>query len=207
MACLGFAPVLPAVAASVAVQINDDAGHALPFAVLTLMATDGSTPNLSPAPGLRSQIIDQRDETFVPYIVAIVAGGAVTFRNSDTTRHHVYTFAPIHPFEFILKPGDVSAPQVFDKPGTAAIGCNIHDHMIAYVFVSKTPLTAVSDRDGRAVIDAVPPGRYSVDVWYPQLKPGMTVPSPTVVVGNAPMNITTSIPATPHVDDMMDDMN
>ncbi len=200
-------PLVPAAAASVTAQINDDAGHPLPFAVLTLTGAGGSTPKMAPASNLSAKIIDQRDETFVPYVVAIVAGGAVTFRNSDTTRHHVYTFAPIHPFEFILKPGDISVAQVFDKPGVAAIGCNIHDHMIAYVYVSKTPLTAISDHDGRAIIDAVPPGSYSVDIWYPQLKPGMTVPSGTVVVGSVPASITASIPAVPHVDDMMDDMN
>ncbi len=197
----------PAGAASLTVQINDDTGHPLPFAVVGLMAADGSVPRVRPPAGLTATIIDQRDETFVPYVVAITKGGSVTFRNSDTTRHHVYTFAPIHPFEFILKPGDVSPPQVFDKPGIAAIGCNIHDHMIAYVYVSDTPLVAVSGHDGKAVIADVPPGRYAVQVWYPQLKPGITVAPVTAVIAAIPVDLTVPVPAIPFVDDMMDGMN
>lgn len=194
-------------AASFTAQINDDTGHALRFAVLTLTKADGSVPDTTPVPELSRAIIDQRDETFVPYVTAIVRGGSVTFRNSDTTRHHVYTFAPIHPFEFILKPGDVSVPQVFDKPGVAAIGCNIHDHMIAYVYVGDTPLMAVSDPEGKAVIAEVAPGRYIAHVWYPQLKPGMTTASVETAIAVTPSKITVSVPAIPVVDDMMDGMN
>lgn len=198
--------VAAASAATVTVQVNDDTGHPLPYAVVTLVAA-GGTPSVPVPPNLAAAIIDQRDETFVPYVVAVAQGGTVTFRNSDTTRHHVYTFAPIHPFEFILKPGDISTPQRFDKPGIAAIGCNIHDHMIAYVYVSDTPLTAVSDHDGRAVIAAAPSGSYAVKVWYPQLKPGASVAAMTAAVAEAPLSLTVSVPAIPFVDDMLDGMN
>ena len=160
-----------------------------------------------PAPDLLSHFIDQKDETFVPYVVAIMRGGTVTFRNSDTTRHHVYTFSPIHPFEFILKPGDISPPQRFDKTGIAALGCNIHDQMIAYVFVSDTPFTATSDANGLATIPDVPAGRYQAKIWYPQLKPGTTLVPQLVTVGTTPTTLAVSVPAIPFVADAMDGMN
>ena len=40
------------------------------------------------------KIIDQRDETFIPYVEIFRPGDQVVFRNSDRTRHHVYSFAP-----------------------------------------------------------------------------------------------------------------
>ncbi len=196
-----------AVATSFTAQISDDTGHPLPSAVVTLTPSGGGSVAVAPAPGLMNTFIDQKDETFIPYVVAIMRGGTVTFRNSDTTRHHVYTFSPIHPFEFILKPGDISAPQRFDKPGIAAIGCNIHDQMIAYVFISDTPLTAVTDANGHAMIADVPAGTYQAQVWYPQMKSGVPLSPQTVVVGAGPAALADAIPAIPYVSDSMDGMD
>ena len=59
---------------------------------------------------------------------------------------------------------------IFDKPGVVILGCNIHDWMVAYVYVSDTPHFAKTGADGRAVLTKLSPGSYLVRVWHPRKK-------------------------------------
>ncbi len=81
-----------------------------------------------------------------------------------------------------MKPGDRSPAVVFDQPGVAAIGCNIHDQMVTYVFVADTPYTALTGADGHGVVVNVPNGSYRAHVWHPDLKPGRAPPETSVEV-------------------------
>jgi len=90
----------------------------------------------------------------------------VVFRNSDQIRHHVYSFASIRRFEMVQAPGEISAPVRFDQPGSVAIGCNIHDHMLAYIYVVDTPWFAKTGASGTASVDDVPAGDYDLQIWH-----------------------------------------
>jgi hypothetical protein len=56
---------------------------------------------------------------------------------------------------------------VFDKPGVVVLGCNIHDWMVGYIYVSETPFFAKTEADGTASLVDLPPGEYSVRLWHP----------------------------------------
>jgi plastocyanin len=165
--------VLPglAAAAEVSVQVDDARGRPAADAVVTVSPA-GEQPKGPPAPAAESKFVDQRDETFIPYVETFRPGDSVVFRNSDRTRHHAYSFAPAKAFEFVLGPGERSSPLVLEKPGVVAVGCNIHDRMITYLFVSSARWVAKTGADGRARILDLPPGGYTVRVWHPQLRPG-----------------------------------
>src|SRR5207237_4743754 len=105
-------------------------------------------------------IIDQRHETFLPLVTVVRKGGHVIFTNNDSTMHQVYSFSPIKQFAFEIDEGQRSPPVVFDKPGVVAIGCNIHDRMITYVYVADSPLAEKTDRKGLLLFADLPPGRY-----------------------------------------------
>lgn len=107
----------------------------------------------------------QRGRSFVPTVVAVQTGGGVNFPNFDTVRHHVYSFSPIKPFEIKLYAGTPTAPIVFDKPGTATLGCNIHDKMIGYIHVVDTPHFGVTDAGGKVTIE-LPAGDHKVRAWH-----------------------------------------
>ena len=72
---------------------------------------------------------------------------------------------------------DLSAPVVFDKPGSAAIGCNIHDHMTAYVNVTDAPWANVTDQNGRTVLVGLQAGQFIATVWHPRLRPKTAPPT------------------------------
>jgi plastocyanin len=184
-------------AATVTTTVTDELGRLLPDAVVMVTPEPGT-----PAPALEGSriataTIDQKDETFVPFVVVIRTGGTVTFRNSDQVRHHVYSFAPIRQFEMVQAPGETSAPIRFDQPGSAAIGCNIHDNMTAYIHVTDAPWAAVTDAQGKAVIEDVPVGRFVASVWHPRLRPKAEPPSVPMAVANDNASIALTIPVLP----------
>lgn len=94
----------------------------------------------------------------------------MVFRNSDPTRHHVYSFSPVTQFEYVIAPRGTSPAVALPKAGVVAVGCNIHDGMISYLYVTDAPWAARTGRAGRAVID-LPAGAYTVRVWHPRLPP------------------------------------
>jgi hypothetical protein len=96
----------------------------------------------------------------------------VIFPNHDNVRHHVYSFSPAKRFELPLYAGVPAQPVVFDTPGVVVLGCNIHDWMVGYIYVSESPYFAKTRADGKAVIADLPPRNYVVRVWHPQLEGG-----------------------------------
>ncbi len=118
-------------------------------------------------PGTTVQIA-QRERQFQPQLSVFQTGTAVQFPNFDTVRHHVYSFSPIQKFELKLYAGTPAVPVMFDKPGIATLGCNIHDRMLAWVVVVDTPYFAKTDAAGVALID-LPAGDHRLRAWHPGL--------------------------------------
>lgn len=113
--------------------------------------------------------IDQIDKEFIPRISAITIGTPVLFPNKDNIRHHVYSFSPAKRFELPLYTGVPAQPVVFDQAGIVKLGCNIHDWMQAYVYVTDTPYFGQTKTDGTVRIGQLPAGRYTVQVWHPDM--------------------------------------
>lgn len=160
--------VLPCTAAGLTVSVTGAGGAALTGAVVFL-ESPAAAQAVRP---LSEQEIGQQNKTFMPDQLVITRGTAVSFPNRDTTRHHVYSFSPTKVFEIKLYIGTPAAPVVFDKAGIGVLGCNIHDHMVAWVVIVDTPWFATADTDGRAVLASVPPGDYRLRVWHRGLPPG-----------------------------------
>lgn len=182
-----------AAATTFTAEISDSDGRPVQNTVVTLLpAAKGAVP--SPSSRLPSEKnIDQKSETFIPLVTIIPKGGHIVFANSDQTTHQVYSFSSIKQFEITLARGEKSPAMAFDNAGVAALGCNIHDHMIAYAFVAESPWTALSGADGRAVIGDVPPGNYEAQLWHPKFPPGRPAPSLRVSVSGETMRAALTI--------------
>jgi len=157
-----------AAAGPVEVRVTDAAGKALPQAVVFLESRDARAA-VKPAAGVE---IAQAARQFAPQVSVVPVGTAVSFPNRDTVRHHVYSFSATKKFEIKLYVGTPAAPVVFDQPGIAVLGCNIHDQMAAWVVVVDTPYYAQTGADGRVSLPAVPPGSYRLRAWHASLPPG-----------------------------------
>jgi plastocyanin len=181
-------------ASELIVSIDDGHGNPASDAVVSLRK-EGAVDQAPRAAA--TKIIDQRDETFIPYVEIFRPGDQVVFRNSDRTRHHVYSFSAAKSFEFVIAPGDSAPPVTLDRIGEISVGCNIHDQMITHLYVSDAPWIARSAADGRVVFDGLPAGMYQLEVWHPQLRPGRPGPRQSVAVDDAPVNLTFSLSLLP----------
>ncbi len=117
-------------------------------------------------------VMDQKNLIFLPHILPIVVGTTVDFPNSDTVRHNVFTEKDSAQ-QFNLGTYDVGIvkEEVFDKPGSTHLGCNVHTEMSAYILVCQNPFVAVTDKGtGKFVIPDVPPGKWHLRLFHERLK-------------------------------------
>lgn len=147
------------------IKITDKDGKTVPEAVVMVNSQGADSDSISVKEGL----IDQIDKEFIKYVTVVQVGTAVYFPNHDKIRHHVYSFSEAKNFEIPLYEGMPEHPVVFDKPGIVSLGCNIHDWMQAYVYVTDAPYYALTGDDGTARIN-LPVGEYAVEAWHPRLK-------------------------------------
>ncbi len=110
--------------------------------------------------------LDQRNETFVPHVLAVTVGTIVDFPNSDRTYHNVFSLSKAKRFDLGRYAAGRSRPVQFDRPGVVRVFCDIHSHMSAFVLVFNHPFYDVADTEGRFRIDNVPAGTYNVIAWY-----------------------------------------
>ncbi len=160
---------LNAFSATVNCVVQDDKGK--PVAGAAISATPLSW-NVREMEQAKSTVIDQIDKEFVDHVTVVQVGTTVSFPNNDKIRHHVYSFSSAKTFEIPLYPPGITPgkPIVFDKPGVVVLGCNIHDWMKAYVYVLGTPFFNITDENGVAFINDLPPGEYDIQVWHPRQK-------------------------------------
>lgn len=152
--------------ASITAQVSDATGAPVEDAVVFAILTGGQSINKP----IRNGLIDQINKEFVPFVTPIQVGAAVAFPNKDNIRHQVYSFSPAKVFNLKLYSGVRAEPVIFDKPGAVILGCNIHDKMLAYVYVVDTPYFTKSVKTGNARIDDIAAGIYEVKIWHPNLE-------------------------------------
>jgi plastocyanin len=155
-------------AGPVEVRVTDASGRPLEGAVVFLESREAKAA-ARPMTGVE---VTQQNKAFVPPVTVVTTGTAVSFPNKDTVRHHVYSFSPVKKFEIKLYVGTPASPVVFDQPGIAVLGCNIHDHMAAWVVIVDTPWHGQTGSDGRWSAAHVPPGPYRLRSWHPGLAVG-----------------------------------
>ena len=175
--CLAAAPAFAADLTGTAQVAGKPAQHA----VVWLEANGTPAGN-----GSKKVVVDQRNLTFVPHVLAVRVGTAVEFPNNDKVFHNVFSFRDGKKFDLGMYPKGMSKLIVFDKPGLARLFCNIHPNMAAYVMTVDSPYFAVSNEDGAFTISGVPAGTYTYHAWRPG---GQTLTGSITVDGTQPLEI------------------
>lgn len=174
---LALALALPfgAFAADLEVRLLDaQTREPLADVVVSLTPIDATGKTAGPSPSTPPAEIIQRDEEFLPYVTAVRTGTPVAFPNRDTVQHHVYSLSKPKKFELPLHDPGKADTVVFDQPGVVAVGCNIHDWMLAYIVVVDTPHFAVSRSEGRVTFANLPDARYRLELWHPRIRKPIT---------------------------------
>jgi plastocyanin len=159
--------VSPLAAAPLNVRVVDASGRPVRDAVVALYPV-GAAAREPRAAG--RFVVAQQNLQFRPFLTVVPVGADVSFPNLDPTKHHVYSFSAAKRFELKLFAKDQSRTVHFDKPGVVALGCNIHDQMGAFIFVTDTVWTARTNAQGMASFGDAPNTPSRIVVWHPYLR-------------------------------------
>lgn len=153
-------------AADLTVRVRNAKGSPVANAVVAFYPTGGAGSARLQGPFRMTQY----DLQFDPFVLIAPVGASVAFPNLDRVQHHVYSFSPTKVFELKLYgKGEVHSVR-FDKAGVAAIGCNIHDQMVAFIYVSDTPFAVKTNAAGVAVLRDAPAAAGRLKIWHPYAK-------------------------------------
>jgi plastocyanin len=143
-------------------------------------------PNAPARTPSQKTVLDQRNLTFYPHVLAVRVGTVVDFPNDDRVFHNVFSFRDGKRFDLGMYPVGAVRHITFDKPGMSRIFCNIHPNMAAYVVAVDSPYFAVSDDGGAFTIAAVAPGTYTYHAWRPG---SATITGASVVDREKPLEV------------------
>lgn len=110
--------------------------------------------------------ITQRDEQFLPHVVAVTTGSSVDFPNDDSIFHNVFSLSRPATFDLGRYPSGASRARRFQKAGIVKVYCQIHSHMSAVVRVFDHGWFTVPADNGAFSIDGVPAGSYTLVAWH-----------------------------------------
>jgi len=186
----------PAWAGDLAVTVTTPDGKPLADAVVTLPAPPGSAKPSFPW----KLEVAQQNKQFAPFVLVAPVGAAVVFPNLDKFRHHVYSFSKGNKFELELYGKEDKRSVPFKTVGVAAVGCNIHDQMVAFIRVVDTPFAMKTDASGLAAIKSAPDGKAKLTVWHPyaRAKDQAVIADVTVAPGGTAITVVIDIAPPAH---------
>jgi plastocyanin len=104
----------------------------------------------------------QKGRAFEPDLVAVTAGGKVTFPNDDAILHNVFSQSEPRKFDLgSFKKGD-SKTKDFPKPGVVDVYCNIHPEMASTILVVPNKFHTRTSAGGVYTLADVPPGDWTL---------------------------------------------
>lgn len=117
--------------------------------------------------------VEQKDCTYAPHSTVLSAGAPIEIVNEDPVLHNVHAWAmtengPQSAFN-IAQPvrGQRTKIESLLQPGIVTLTCEAgHPWMTAHVLVTDHSYVAVTDGNGRFVINDVPVGTYPIKMWH-----------------------------------------
>ncbi len=122
-------------------------------------------------PPANHPVVDQKNLTFIPHVLPIVIGTTVEFANSDNVKHNVYSSSETKKFNLGTYGSEIVKQITFDKEGEAALACNVHTEMSAYIVMLPNPYFATTGNDDSFTITDIPPGEYTLKTWHEKKRP------------------------------------
>jgi len=149
-------------------MVVDRDGRGVAEVVVTVTPAAASA-NAAPNPNLKPAVMDQRNREFVPRVLAVGVGTSVEFPNNDSVSHQVYSFSAAKRFQLPLYKGQPHSPVIFDRAGLVVLGCNIHDAMVGYIYVTDAPYFGITEPAGGITLKDLPAGDYRILIWGPYI--------------------------------------
>ena len=138
------------------------AGKGLANAVVSVAGAKGPST-------AKKASVDQKGCKFNPHVVAMTPG-ELEIKNSDDILHNVHTYSTANPSINKAQPKfKKTMTEKFEKPEIIKLTCDVHSWMLGWIAVMPHPFFGVTDGNGAAKIENVPPGKQTVEVWHETL--------------------------------------
>lgn len=123
---------------------------------------------------------------YAPHVFVVRPGQKLNIKNPDGFLHNVHAEPVVNSAVNRAMPGDLTEidlefPEV--EPQPFEFKCDIHPWMKAWCAVLDHPFYAVTQTDGKYVIEGLEPGEYEVTSWHERL--GVKTATVTVAEGAA----------------------
>jgi plastocyanin len=118
-------------------------------------------PGAAPVP---NPTIHQTMKSFVPAVLVVPAGTAVTFPNDDNFYHSVYSVSPSNPFDIGLYDTGPGKSVLFQNPGVVEVRCHVHGSMHATIVVVDGPYVMTTHPSEEYQL-TIAPGAHVLHVW------------------------------------------
>ncbi|CAI2718530.1 hypothetical protein [Nitrospina watsonii] len=110
--------------------------------------------------------LDQKNCRYSPHIVAMPRGAELQILSSDPINHNIHTYSfDNDPINLMFLPGQEYV-QEFEEAEIVKIECDLHSWMQAWIVVTPNPYYAVTPESGSFVIEDIPSGSYTLNVWH-----------------------------------------
>ena len=113
--------------------------------------------------------IAQKDEQFVPHVVAVTRGSSVSFPNDDPFFHNVFSLSRGANFNLGRYPSGSTRARVFTRPGLVKVFCELHSHMSAVIRVFDHPWFTIPDDQGNFSLGGIPAGGHTLVAWHERI--------------------------------------
>ena len=102
----------------------------------------------------------QEGTAFVPNLLIVPAGSAVSFPNHDPIFHNVFSYSSAKSFDLGRYPRGETRTVTFDAPGVVRVFCEIHASMYASIVVTASPWHVLVPAGGDFQFTDLPAGDY-----------------------------------------------
>jgi hypothetical protein len=115
-------------------------------------------------------VLDNKQCAFAPHVQVATVGSDLLLKNSDPILHTVHARVGKETLFNVGLPTWRQVTKRLDSVGVIRIDCDVlHTWMSAVIIVTRTPYFAVSDENGKFVVDQLPAGPYRVEIWHEKL--------------------------------------
>jgi plastocyanin len=153
----------------------------------------GDQPATAPATPVK---FDQSGCTYVPHVLAMVAGQDLQISNNDQTSHNIHPIPTKNPeWNKSQPPGSPPIDTKYTTPEFIPVKCNIHPWMHGYFAVLSTSHYAVTGPDGTFSLAGLPPGKYTLTAWQEHMG---TQTADVTITGNETSKVDFVFKATPY---------
>ena len=149
-------------------RVSRPAARASEIANVIVFLRSAAAERSNALPTTRAQMM-QREESFVPRVLAVTRGSTVEFPNFDPYFHNVFSLSRGASFDLGRFPRGESRARTFTKTGLIKVYCHLHSHMSASIMVFDHHHFVMPDADGSFALDNVPPGEHQLSAWHERI--------------------------------------